>query len=202
MKPNLHRRSFFLLLICFMFFGVFTQNAFAQWYWPVPEAQPQQNYWNTKWGVYLKLSYYEGWHYGIDIVKGYGAVIVAAADGTVVRSFSGDQYNSSGKCNYCGGGNVVVVKHVINGQTLYSHYAHLKDRNPNLSVGDPVVGGKTVIGWMGNTGSGAGGTTHLHFAIKTVTHGGCQPNDCTTDCCINTNPSWDDPNGITYMDST
>ena len=52
---------------------------------------------------------------------------------------------------------------------IYYYYAHLASYAPNIKCGDRVKAGE-IIGYMGNTGYGAEGTTgkfpvHLHFGI-------------------------------------
>ena len=55
----------------------------------------------------------------------------------------------------------VVIQHVIDGQTVYSGYAHLL-RGSNVAIGTTVARGD-VIGRVGNTGPTSG--AHLHFSI-------------------------------------
>lgn len=90
-------------------------------------------------------------HYGIDFASGGvpDLPIFASADGEVTRSYFSDSY-----------GNVVFIKHVINGQEYETVYAHLKIRH--VSVGQKVKQGQ-VIGIMGNTGYSTG--VHLHFEV-------------------------------------
>ncbi|HSH24179.1 MAG TPA: M23 family metallopeptidase, partial [Massilibacterium sp.] len=94
-------------------------------------------------------------HAGIDIANGTGTPIVAAASGTVVASTYGDRPG-----NYRGYGNVIVIRHNINGKTIDTLYAHLNSRS--VSVGQTVSQGQT-IGEMGSTGDSTG--PHLHFEI-------------------------------------
>jgi hypothetical protein len=91
-------------------------------------------------------------HAGVDIGKGgrnHAVPIVAVADGVVSRSYYSSSY-----------GNVVFIKHNINGQQFETVYAHMENR--------AVVAGQTVkkgqyLGNMGNTGRSTG--PHLHFEI-------------------------------------
>jgi len=76
-------------------------------------------------------------------------------------------------------GNVIIVRHVIEGEELYALYGHLDSFEKSLKIGDEVVAG-TVLGEMGNTGYGCeywrigedGCSSkelpdiHLHFEIK------------------------------------
>ncbi|WP_244671258.1 peptidoglycan DD-metalloendopeptidase family protein (plasmid) [Cytobacillus firmus] len=92
-----------------------------------------------------------GTHYGVDIGGGGRPTVpvVAAADGVVSRSYLSGSY-----------GNVVYIKHKIDGLEFETVYAHLAQRG--------IAQGKTVkkgdfIGYMGNTGQSYG--KHLHFEI-------------------------------------
>jgi len=86
--------------------------------------------------------------------------VMATADGTVVY-FS----KKPGLSNY---GNYIVIRHVIDGLEIYSLYAHLREIQPGLKVGDPVRGGE-VIGTMGRTSSAeviAKDRAHVHFELN------------------------------------
>jgi hypothetical protein len=96
-------------------------------------------------------------HFGIDIGRGgrEGNIqIVAIADGIVTKSYKSSSY-----------GNVVYIKHTINGHQYESLYAHMANRT--VTAGQVVKQGQ-FLGVMGYTGqvipSGPGGT-HLHFEI-------------------------------------
>ena len=88
-------------------------------------------------------------HSGVDWTPGLGTPVEAIADGVVVSM------------PMSGWGVYVVIQHVIDGQTVYSGYAHLL-RGSNLAIGTPVARGD-VIGLVGNTGPTSG--THLHFSV-------------------------------------
>lgn len=89
-------------------------------------------------------------HYGLDMAKkGPNIPIIAAADGVVSRSRRESSY-----------GNVVFIKHDINGNTFETVYAHMSERK--VAVGQTVEKGQ-LIGYMGNTGNSTG--QHLHFEI-------------------------------------
>lgn len=91
-------------------------------------------------------------HAGIDLVPGAGATIQAIADGTVrIATESGGAY-----------GVTVYVDHVIDGQVVTSHYAHMQHGSLAVRVGQKVKVGDT-IGKVGNTGRSYG--AHLHFEI-------------------------------------
>ncbi|AYF98669.1 M23 family metallopeptidase [Protaetiibacter intestinalis] len=88
-------------------------------------------------------------HSGVDWTPGYGTPVHAIADGVVVARSMSDW------------GSYVVMQHDIDGQTVYSGYAHLVSGS-NVPVGTVVSRGD-VIGLIGNTGPTSG--THLHFSI-------------------------------------
>ncbi len=90
-------------------------------------------------------------HTGIDIAGAgvYGAKIVAADSGTVILNKS---YGGYGWC--------VMISHNNGYVTLY---AHMKAKSP-LAVGTSVYKGKTVVGYVGSSGTATG--PHLHFEIQ------------------------------------
>ena len=90
-----------------------------------------------------------GFHPGIDIGKGEGTPIHAAADGVVFRSYLSSSY-----------GNCVMITHYINGQMYTTVYAHMNSR---LVSDNQVVHQGQVIGYMGHTGEAFG--AHLHFEV-------------------------------------
>lgn len=99
----------------------------------------------------LITQFFTWYHSGLDIAAPYGTPIVAAQSGTVTEVRVGS-YDT-------GYGNNVWIS---NGQGLESHYAHMKA--VNVSVGESVVGGQTLIGWIGLTGRTTG--PHVHFEIR------------------------------------
>jgi peptidoglycan hydrolase CwlO-like protein len=91
-----------------------------------------------------------GMHEGIDISKHGGNVpVVAAASGTVSRSYKSSSY-----------GNVVFLSSYIDGQLYTTVYAHMRMRN--VSSGQTVSQGQ-LLGYQGNTGHSFG--QHLHFEL-------------------------------------
>jgi murein DD-endopeptidase MepM/ murein hydrolase activator NlpD len=101
----------------------------------------------------------ESKHTGIDLGGDHHAEVVSIADGEV--TFAGVQ---------SGFGNCVEIKHVVNGEVIYSFYAHLS--RIDVSAGDVVKQGDT-IGLEGgdpdsdpNPGSSTG--HHLHFEIRSA----------------------------------
>lgn len=95
--------------------------------------------------------YYTGYHPGIDITAPIGTPIVSAHSGTVTQVSVG---------TYDGGYGTNV--YVSNGAGIVSHYAHMS--GINVSVGQQVVGGSSVVGWVGMTGRTTG--PHVHFEIR------------------------------------
>lgn len=104
------------------------------------------------WPIRGGISQFASWyHMALDITDPIGTPIFAAQDATVTRVSVG---------TYDGGyGNNVWID---NGAGLASHYAHMRD--VNVSVGQQVYAGKTIIGWVGLTGRTTG--AHLHFEIR------------------------------------
>lgn len=92
-------------------------------------------------------------HSGIDFNPGYGAAIFAIADGVVYEHGEGGS----------SWGNYVILKHTIDGQTVYSGYAHMQSGSSPLVVGDEIKVGD-FVGLVGATGQATG--AHLHFTIS------------------------------------
>ncbi|WP_165350647.1 murein hydrolase activator EnvC family protein [Ectobacillus funiculus] len=88
-------------------------------------------------------------HKGVDIASSGAVPIVAAAAGTVIRSYYSNSY-----------GNVVFISHQKDGKTYTTVYAHMRSRS--VEQGQVVQQGQQ-IGVMGNTGASQG--QHLHFEI-------------------------------------
>lgn len=103
------------------------------------------------WPLRGVISQFAAWyHMGIDITSAFGTPIVAAQNGKVVKASAG---------TWDGGYGTSVMIDDGNGfQSLYAHMSGL-----NVSVGDEVVVGKTVIGWIGLSGRTTG--PHVHFEI-------------------------------------
>ena len=91
-------------------------------------------------------------HEGIDFTPGAGAPIQAIADGTVrVASEAGGAY-----------GVHVIIDHIVDGQLISSHYAHMQYGSLQVSAGQHVTVG-TMLGRTGNTGRSYG--AHTHFEL-------------------------------------
>ncbi len=98
------------------------------------------------------ITQYPVWyHMALDIAAPIGSPIVATKNGKVLRV-------EVGGWNY-GYGTNVVVDH---GDGITSLYAHMSA--VAVSVGQDVIGGKTVIGYIGITGHTTG--PHVHFEIR------------------------------------
>lgn len=101
------------------------------------------------WPVQGYVSQFASWyHMAIDIVSPVGTPIVSAQNGRVIKISTGV---------WDGGyGNNVVIDNGAGYQTLYAHMSSV-----NVSIGQDVVSGKTVIGGVGNTGRSTGAHVHL-----------------------------------------
>lgn len=98
----------------------------------------------------------------LDDYYGYGAPVVAVADGVVARAVSGVLDNALGASNvHDNFGNQVLIRHA---ETLFSVYAHLKSGSIRVKPGDAVVAGQTIA-QCGS--SGRSPRPHLHFHLQT-----------------------------------
>lgn len=104
------------------------------------------------WPISGGISQFASWyHMALDITNPTGTPIVAAQGGTVTKISTG---------TWDGGyGNNIIIDSGGGFQTLYAHMSGV-----NVGIGQQVVGGKTVIGYVGNTGRSTG--PHLHFEIR------------------------------------
>ncbi|MFT4229019.1 MAG: peptidoglycan DD-metalloendopeptidase family protein [Microbacterium sp.] len=123
--------------------SLFTNDPTAAIQWPFPVGVPMSWGYGMRWG---------SMHTGIDLTPGDGAKIQAIADG-VVRSAS----DATG-----GYGVNIYIDHIIDGQLVTSHYAHMQYGSMRVKTGDTVKAGQ-IIGLVGNTGHSFG--SHLHFEI-------------------------------------
>ena len=114
--------------------------------WPVPSCTNITSGYGSRWGSF---------HKGIDISRSgiYGAAIVAADSGTVIKAGYGN-YGTG----YGGYGNVVAIDHGGGYSTLYGHMSSVA-----VSEGQQVTKGQ-VIGYVGSTGQSTG--PHCHFEIR------------------------------------
>lgn len=88
-------------------------------------------------------------HLGVDLANVIGTAVHASAAGVVTHSKYMNGY-----------GNVVILKHTINGKNYATVYAHLSASI--VSVGQQVTQGQKVA-LMGSTGRSTG--SHLHFEV-------------------------------------
>ncbi len=103
------------------------------------------------WPVHGIITQFASWyHMALDIATAYGTPIVAAQNG-VVESVS------VGTWDYGYGTNVYIK----NGD-VETHYAHMS--GVNVSAGQTVTAGSTVLGWIGMTGRTTG--PHVHFELR------------------------------------
>lgn len=114
--------------------------------WPINPGSPISSYFGGRAAPCAGCSTN---HHGVDFTPGAGVPVHAIADGVVVSMPIG------------GLGTQVVIKHVIDGQTVYSAYGHMQSGSAT-AVGTRVRMGD-VVGRVGNTGMSSG--THLHLAI-------------------------------------
>jgi murein DD-endopeptidase MepM/ murein hydrolase activator NlpD len=103
------------------------------------------------WPLHGVISQFSSWyHIGLDIAASYGTPVVAAENGVVTGVNVGTWDSGYGTNVY-----------VTNGDTE-THYAHFSD--VNVSVGQQVAAGSTVLGWIGMTGRTTG--PHVHFEVR------------------------------------
>lgn len=103
------------------------------------------------WPIRGSISQFASWyHMALDIESPVGTPIVAANSGTVSQVILGAWDGGYGNNVY-----------ISDGSGYQTHYAHLS--GANVSVGDKVTAGKSVIGWVGLTGRTTG--SHVHFEI-------------------------------------
>ena len=130
-----------------------TSNSSGVWTRPT-EGYITSNFgWRTLNGVHEFTS-------GVDIAKAGAVPVVAAANGVVTYAGSMGTY-----------GNVVMVRHSIDGQTYTTVYAHL---NIILVGNSSTLSKGQMIGYMGSTGRVTG--QHLHFELHKGSWNGSRSN--------------------------
>ncbi len=106
--------------------------------------------WN--WPIYGVITQYPIWyHMAYDLAAPVGTPIKATKDGVVSKVVVGG-WNT-------GYGTFVMVDHGDGYSSLYAHMEAV-----NVHVGESVVGGQTVVGFIGLTGRTTG--PHVHFEIR------------------------------------
>ena len=107
-------------------------------------------------------------HSGVDLTSSTNAVIYAAANGEIVTVINNSRqcqptFLASGAvCSPGCSGNIVTIKHSINGETWYTKYVHMASLDPAMRVGNKISKGDK-IGIIGTSGCSTG--IHLHFEI-------------------------------------
>ena len=116
--------------------------------WPFPSSHNIVSGYGYRFGPFFGNEF----HMGYDIAGSYGASIVAADGGTVIKAEFHPSY-----------GNEIVIDHGNGIQTRYAHNSSL-----NVRVGQKVSRGETIA-LCGSTGDSTG--NHLHFEVlKNGTH--------------------------------
>lgn len=104
------------------------------------------------WPIHGTMNQYFSWyHPGVDLGAPIGTPIIAAHSGTVHEAITGGW-------NY-GYGTHVMIDGDNGYTTLYAHMSAV-----NVSAGQRVVAGSTLLGWVGMTGKTTG--PHLHFEVR------------------------------------
>lgn len=99
-----------------------------------------------------------GMHRGVDFTPGAGSPIQAIADGTVrIASEAGGEF-----------GVHVMIDHIIDGELVSSHYAHMQYGSLAVTQGEHVKVGQ-LLGRTGNTGRSYGAHTHFEILINGTT---------------------------------
>jgi hypothetical protein len=99
-----------------------------------------------------------GRHSGVDLKADSGTRVVSITDGEVFKSDDTSDPN--------GYGGQIIIKHLLNGKTYYSKYAHLRKRY--VRVGETVTAGEKIGesgGGPNDPNKGRSTGAHLHFEI-------------------------------------
>lgn len=106
------------------------------------------------WPIHGTMNQYFSWyHPGLDLGAAIGTPVIAAQSGSVAAVYTS---------GWNGGYGTHVIISGDNGYgTLYAHMSGV-----NVSGGDRVIAGKTVVGWVGMTGRTTG--PHLHFEVHSA----------------------------------
>lgn len=98
----------------------------------------------------------------LNIIRAHKGVDYAAATGTPVHTTGDGKIQFIGKKN--GYGNVVVVRHSGQNETLYAHLSRFK---PGLTVGSKVRQGQ-IIAFVGSTGLATAPHLHYEFLVNGI----------------------------------
>ena len=125
-----------------------TRRAFLDVAGPFPVAGPAG--WSNDWHVFRPCPF-PHLHEGLDIFAPRGTPAVAVVNGVVAEVIDDD---------------VTGLGLLIDGpRGIQYFYAHLEAFGGGVATGARVTRGE-VIGFVGNTGDAAGGSTHLHFEVR------------------------------------
>lgn len=91
-------------------------------------------------------------HTGVDLAAPTGTHILAAADGRVVFAGAATGY-----------GNLILIEHNVDGQTVATGYAHMYADGIHVKVGQSVTAGEYIAD-VGVSGYSTG--PHLHFEVR------------------------------------
>lgn len=112
-------------------------------------------------------------HKGLDILVTGGETntkpMIATTDGIVTEAVGGI-YRDGVTTDGDGFGNHVKWRDVAGNIHIY---AHMHNPNPTVKKGDEIIGGKTLMGFMGNTGWSDG--HHLHYEIRDKSYNPLNP---------------------------
>lgn len=128
------------------------QYAQPKYYAKLPGANSPVSSAGWAWPIHGSINQFYSWyHRALDLGDPIGTPIMAAQNGTVAQVFNG---------GYNGGYGTHVI---ISGDNGYSTlYAHMMATN--VTPGQRVTAGSSVIGWIGMTGRTTG--PHVHFEIR------------------------------------
>ena len=98
-------------------------------------------------------------HLGVEFYNPSGTPVLAAGDGTVI--YAGDDLTTLFGTAPNIYGNLIIIKHTLEPQDIYSLYAHLSKIEVMI---DQVVAQGEKIGEVGSSGSSIG--SHLHFELR------------------------------------
>lgn len=104
-------------------------------------------------------------HPGVDLVAPPGSPIYAFADGIVEDLINSTSDSRWGEPQKKGLGYAVLIQHSQqqHGKETYSIYLHM-NQPPSVTLGQRVSSGRTVLGYVGETGAAWG--NHTHFEIR------------------------------------